>query len=205
MKELDLLKRDWNKNNHSFEQLTDVDIYKMLHKKSSSIVKWILLISIAEFVLLRGLDFVILFDEDYISKMKFIHLYNFEVILTAVNLVVLITFIFLFYKNFRTINAASSIKKLMKDIINTRKMVKYYVAYNLILVAISTGIILFSEIRYNNQLMHFYDQHHVAMYVIAIGVIGFLSLLFWLFYRLLYGILLSRLQRNYKELKKIDL
>ena len=29
--------------------------------------------------------------------------------------------------------------------------------------------------------------------------------IFWLFYRLLYGILLRRLYANYKELKKIDL
>jgi uncharacterized membrane protein len=29
--------------------------------------------------------------------------------------------------------------------------------------------------------------------------------IFWLFYRLLYGILLKRLYANYKELKKIDL
>jgi hypothetical protein len=28
---------------------------------------------------------------------------------------------------------------------------------------------------------------------------------FWLFYRVLYGILLRRLYANYKELKKIDL
>jgi predicted PurR-regulated permease PerM len=29
--------------------------------------------------------------------------------------------------------------------------------------------------------------------------------LFWLFYRMLYGILLRKLNTNYKELKKIDL
>jgi hypothetical protein len=29
--------------------------------------------------------------------------------------------------------------------------------------------------------------------------------LFWLFYRLIYGILLKKLYRNYHELKKIDL
>ena len=33
MKELDLLKKDWQKNS-AFEQVSEVDIYKMLHKKS---------------------------------------------------------------------------------------------------------------------------------------------------------------------------
>jgi predicted PurR-regulated permease PerM len=34
--------------------------------------------------------------------------------------------------------------------------------------------------------------------IIIVGV-------FWLFYKLLYGILLKKLNNNYKELKKIDL
>ena len=46
MEELDLLKKDWKKNENSFEQISEVDIYKMLHKKSSSIVKWIFYISL---------------------------------------------------------------------------------------------------------------------------------------------------------------
>ena len=48
MKELDLLKKDWKKNSDSFEQISEKEIYKMIHKKSSSIVKWILIISILE-------------------------------------------------------------------------------------------------------------------------------------------------------------
>lgn len=34
MEELDLLKKDWQKNAHAFEQVSEVDIYKMLHRKS---------------------------------------------------------------------------------------------------------------------------------------------------------------------------
>jgi hypothetical protein len=48
MKELDLLK-DWQKNKDSFEQVSEIEIYRMIHKKSSSIVKWILIISIWRF------------------------------------------------------------------------------------------------------------------------------------------------------------
>ena len=46
MEELDLLKKYWKKSEDTFEQVSEVEIYKMLHKKSSSIVKWILIISI---------------------------------------------------------------------------------------------------------------------------------------------------------------
>ena len=56
MKELDLLKKDWQKDT-AFEQVSEVEIYKMLHKKSSSIVKWILIVSLLEFVVLNATAF----------------------------------------------------------------------------------------------------------------------------------------------------
>lgn len=205
MEELDLLKKDWKKKENSFQQISEVEIYKMLHKKSSSIVKWILIISILEFIILRGLDFWVLFDDEYKSKMSIAHLYNFEIILTAINYIVLIAFIYFFYRNFKNISALSSTKKLMKDILNTRKIVKYYVWYNLILVAITSVVAVISEVKYNTILSTFYVKHQVALYSISIGIIIILFSLFWIFYRLLYGILLKRLYNNYNELKKIDL
>ena len=51
--------------------------------------------------------------------------------------------------------------------------------------------------------------NNTKVLVITIGIFvliiaAFLGI-FWLFYRLLYGILLRRLYANYSELKKIDL
>jgi hypothetical protein len=43
-----------------------------------------------------------------------------------------------------------------------------------------------------------YNENNTINHIVFIGV-------FWLFYRLLYGILLRRLYANYKELEKIDL
>ena len=68
MKELDLLKKDWQKND-AFEQVSEVDIYKMLHTKSSSIVKWIFIISILE-ILLWTLISLIFNTDDYFKKIK---------------------------------------------------------------------------------------------------------------------------------------
>jgi hypothetical protein len=47
MDELDLLKKDWNSGSVEFKSYSDSDIYPMLHKKSSSIVKTLFYISIA--------------------------------------------------------------------------------------------------------------------------------------------------------------
>ena len=69
MKELDLLKKDWQKNEASFEQVTEKDIYKMIHKKSSSIVKWILILSVLELILWSVLSIGVNID-DYFKKMK---------------------------------------------------------------------------------------------------------------------------------------
>ena len=50
MDELELLKKDWQKGAADFKSYSDTDIYPMLHKKSSSIVKTLFYISICELV-----------------------------------------------------------------------------------------------------------------------------------------------------------
>ena len=205
MKELDLLKKDWKKDKTSFEQVSEGAIYKMLHKKSSSIVKWILIISILEFIILRGSDLIVLLDDKYKKEMNVAHLYNFEVVITLINFIVLIVFIALFYKNFKVINTGSSIKKLMKDILNTRKIVKYYVWYNLLLVSISSAIAVYFEIKNNSKINLLYTKHEGLFIGVGIAIIAISILLFWLFYKLLYGILLNKLNSNFKELSKIEL
>ncbi len=48
MDELELLKKDWqNKEEHLPKNLSYDEIYKMIWKKSSSIVKWIFYISLS--------------------------------------------------------------------------------------------------------------------------------------------------------------
>ena len=205
MDELEILKRDWKNKENSFNQVSEKEIYGMLHKRSSSIVKWILIISILEFLFLRILDISTFFDEDYSNQMKHNHIYEFDKYVTLFNFFVLSIFIYYFYKNFKSINNSSSVKKLMTDIINTRKTVKYYVWYNLILVGISSMFIIFSMFNYNKQINSFYLENKLFFIFIGLTIVVFIILIIWLFYKLLYGILLKRLLSNYNELKKIDL
>ena len=58
MDELDILKQNWKRNAENFPKFSEQDIYAMLHKKSSSIVKWILIISVLEFVFWLGISFL---------------------------------------------------------------------------------------------------------------------------------------------------
>ena len=209
MKELDLLKKDWQKNN-AFEQLSEVDIYKMLHAKSSSIVKWIFIISILEILLWTSTS-VFFNTDDYLKKIKHEELILFFEILTYFNYAVVLVFIYLFYKNYVAISTTVSTKQLMKDILKTRKTVQYYVWYNLGMIGLSMMIGFFMAFAYNPEVATLMDKmgNNTKVLVITIGIFilliaGFMGL-FWLFYRLAYGILLRRLYANYKELKKIDL
>ena len=57
--------------------------------------------------------------------------------MTVVNYVVILFFVYKFFKNYKTISSTDSTKKLMDDIISTRKTVQYYIWYNLIMIAFS--------------------------------------------------------------------
>ncbi|WP_244534366.1 hypothetical protein [Flavobacterium fluvii] len=209
MKELDLLKKDWKKNN-TFEQVSEVDIYKMLHSKSSSIVKWIFIISILEILLWTSIS-VFFNTDDYLKKIKHEELNLFFEILTYFNYAVILVFIYLFYKNYVSISTTVSTKQLMKDILKTRKTVQCYVWYNLGMVAFSMMMGFFMAFTYNPEVVTLIDKmnNNTKIMVLTIGIFILLIAtfmgLFWLFYRLVYGILLRRLYANYKELKKIDL
>lgn len=210
MEELDLLKKAWQKDDYSFEQVSEMEIYKMLHKKSSSIVKWIFIISILE-ILLWTIVSICFNADDYFKNIKFNGFSMYLEALTIFNYGVVLVFIYLFYKNYVSISTTVSTKQLMKDILKTRKTVNYYVWYNLGMIALSLVIGFVIAIVYNprvsalsDKISHDYKAMAITIGILFITIVVFLGI-FWLFYRLLYGILLRKLYANYKELKKIDL
>ena len=120
MNELDLLKKTWNQQ-QNFPQVSKEDIAKMIHKKSSSIVLWILIISIAEFLILNLVSVFLLNDNDKepISQhpnLEFIF-NNIDYISGAISLV----FIAIFYYKYKRICIATNTKKLMQQILATKK------------------------------------------------------------------------------------
>ncbi|WP_016988736.1 hypothetical protein [Flavobacterium sp. ACAM 123] len=210
MKELDLLKKDWQKNKDSFEQVSEIEIYKMIHKKSSSIVKWILIISILEVLLWTSLSLIFNAD-DYLENINNNGFVSYLKIFNYLSYAVIVIFIYLFYKNYIRISTIASTKQLMKDILKTRKTVQYYVWYNLAMIGILLIIGFVIALFYNPEtvLLREKIESDPIIMAVTVGILALVSIvlfgLFWLFYRLLYGVLLRRLYDNYKELKKIDL
>ncbi|MBC5838180.1 hypothetical protein [Flavobacterium muglaense] len=217
MKELDLLKKDWKKNENSFEQISEQDIYKMIHKKSSSIVKWIFIISIIEFslgiVLSVGLSFTKI-EENNTRFFKSLGIYDYVQIFTAIIYVVIVYFIIKFYTMYRKVSTTDSTKLLMQNILKTRKTVHNYILFNLVTVAVFFIAILSFGMKSALSHKMLEDGKHLAEISNSVYIVSFLVILLvtaavigliWLFYRLIYGVLLRRLLANYKELKKIDL
>lgn len=211
MDELELLKKDWNKQQGNYPKLTYDQIYKMIWKRSHSIVKWIFYISIME--LLAGTILNIIFSGDkYWESIKENGLEDITIALYIISYAITFYFLYRFYKNYRKISTTDDASTLIKNILKTRKTVKYYIAYVLIstgitVVGISTYMILHHTntdvediSKYSFDAMDWVKFIGASVLVLAI----FLGLI-WLFYRLLYGILLKRLKKNYVELKKLEM
>ena len=209
MDDLDLLKQDWKKQEQNLPHLSYDEIYKMIWKKSSSIVKWIFVISIIEFLLGAVLN-IFLADEEYWQQMEKYNLTEFTIIVYVVSYLITFYFIYKFYKNYQRISVTDSASLLMKNILKTRKTVKYYIGFILISSGVVFLITLFLMIR--NHAIGADDSANMefdaTQWFIFIG--GTLLALFillgliWLIYRVVYGILLKRLLKNYKELKKLE-
>ncbi len=209
MEELDLLKKDWQKLDN-FNQVSEQDIYGMLQKKSSSIVKWILIISILEFLLWAILNIFFKID-DYFIQIKHPEFIYYSDLITYLSYLVIFIFIIFLYKNYKKISTTVSTKQLMNDILKTRKTVQLYVYYNLIMIVISCIFSVYLSFAYNPELAIYNSKILNNPKILIIGIVvtvlfsAIFLFVFWLFYKLLYGILLKKLYANYKELKKIDL
>ncbi len=209
MDELELLKKDWKKAETEFKHLSDTEIYPMLHKKSSSIIKTLFYISIAEFtfwILVNTLPYFL--SDNYREKLETSYENPLFVGLSLLSMGVIVLFIYLLFKAYKSISITDNAKKLMESILQTRKVIKYYVIFNLIMVFISIPLSLYFEFNQNpefhNQVASMDSTQMFALYAITVVVTGVIILIFWLFYRLIYGILLKRLNRNYEELKKLE-
>ncbi|KAB1069083.1 hypothetical protein F6U93_04840 [Tamlana haliotis] len=209
MDELDLLKKDWNQSSNS-HKVSARSIYAMLHKKSSSIVKTLFYISIAELVFWILINVLpTFFSKSYNEQLDLV--FTNKTVLTLINVftyAIILLFIYLLFKAHKAISVTDNAKKLMQSILKTRKIIKYYVLYNLIVLFISVIIGLYFGIEHSpevsDKLTNASSSEILVFYGICVIMVVFFTLCFWLFYKLLYGLLLKRLNQNYRELKKLE-
>lgn len=212
MDELELLKKDWQKKEEHHPKLSYDQIYGMIKKKSSSTVKWIFYISIIEFVFWAILN-LFSYTKESLELEKTWHVYEITTTLTIINYIVLIYFIYKFYSNYKLISITESSKKLMKNILNVKRTVTQYVWFNIGIFVAYLIVSLYGNLNYgvnSEKIAEAASQagNETIFWVMLTGMllvaITIVLLLIWFFYKLLYGILLSRLRKNYNELKKLE-
>lgn len=212
--ELELLKKHWQEKETDLPQLSYEEIHKMIWKKSSSIVKWILIISILEFTL-PHLLYLLPSMRDGMEVYENIGVSNYLYGLSVLTYTVALYFIFQFYKRFKEISVLDDSKKLMKKIIKTRKTVKHYVIFSLSIIMI-TIVIMVIAIFLNEDIASSFpelkdglekispDKLRITL-MLTVGIFGVLLTLFMgAVYFLLYGLLLRKLKKNYGELKQLE-
>jgi hypothetical protein len=214
MDELELLKKDWDTSKQNYPNLNKEEIYKLISKRSSSIVKWIFIISILEFSLWTILSFFAEGTTEFQQKIRANDYGFIYYTIIGVSYIIILVFMYLFYKNYRSISVTENTKVLMEQILKTRKTVKYYVIYNLAMMCLSIPLAVIMELSSPesqtliSEIQGDGDKGIYIFYlivaVLSLIVMAVVTAFFLGFYYLIYGLLLKRLKKNHKELKKLE-
>ena len=211
MDALDKYKQAWDNQPEETTSISKVDIYKMAHSKSSSVVKWIFIIGLLEVLFWTGLNLIV--PEKQVEILEAFHIAKFVKITTYLHYVVIALFLYLFYVNYTSISITDTTKNLMRKILKVRKTVTYYVYYNIGIMFIVSVISYVMMLSQPDLLFQAYDlpdfeanksKYVIITLIVIVFIIVVLCVFMWLFYKVIYGILLRKLNRNYKELSKLE-
>ncbi len=213
MDELDVLKKDWKKQMADLPSLSNTEIEGMLLKKSSSIVKWIFVVSLLEFTL----PHLMLLVPGAGQSMEFysgMPVHGVLIGMTVIYYIGVAYFIRKFYLRYKEISVLDNVRRLLKKIVATRHTVRNYVIFSLsmtflFICMVILGIYLGDSLPpmpSNEDILAKYPLETAkAILMISTGITGVLIIGFMgLVYFLLYGLLLRKLFRNYNDLKQVE-
>ncbi|MXO33935.1 hypothetical protein GFU95_02755 [Apibacter sp. B3889] len=221
--DIDSLKKSWQKQSET-NQYSQAELILMLNKKSRNNVKYIVIISVIEFIILMTSLLFTAADMNLImpnlggeALKVYIRNYHMSRLLIYFNLITSIGFIFYFYRCYKKINLLYSTKDLINNILRFRKSVNCFICINIllgVLILILTG---FYEFMYGKRLgrgfnstdilnidqirLNFSYPENIFVFII-ICIILFLIII--AYYLLIYGILLKKLKKNLNEIKKLE-
>lgn len=215
---IDRLKDTWQQQKIE-PKYNSKEILQMLNKKSRNDVKYIYWISLVEFLLFLGISIFYIFKGDdtssfyhlinelgiektYDVERQFEHLYF---ILKLISILVGAYFVIRFYLQMKKVHIEGNLKKFISNILNFRKIVHLFIGVNILLLIsyiIVTGITIYL----------FIEEQHIELsnslkmgFIIGIVISLFLSLvIIWGYYKLIYGIILRRLNKTLKQLQEIE-
>ncbi|CEJ71051.1 hypothetical protein [Chryseobacterium oranimense] len=216
--DLDSFKKTWQEQPVQ-PKYDSNEILQMLNRKSRNYVKYIFWISVAEFLFFSVLGLFYFFqDEESDSFRKILEKLgaqkapeienNFDHAYLAIKILSLLVtayFVFKFYQNYRKIKIEENLKGLIIRIIKFKKTVNAFILISIaLLVAFTFVFTAFIFYVLNSQNVR-PDNSNLIIVIVGIIVSTVLCvLLIWLYYRLVYGIIIRKLDRNLQQLREID-
>lgn len=216
--DLDSFKKTWQEQPVQPKYDND-EILQMLNKKSRNYVKYIFWISVIEFVLFTafGLFYILQNKESntFLTSLERLGvekndqmqdiLDNIYLIIKVFTLLITGYFVIKFYKNYRKIKVEEDLKEFISRIIRFKKTVNAFILVNILIVVVFTSALtVFGIYAIQKQNTELASSSIIAFIVSFIISTVLCIVLIWLYYRLVYGILIKRLDKNLTQLKEID-
>jgi len=216
--DLDSFKKTWQEQPVQ-PKYDSTEILQMLNRKSRNYVKYIFWISVVEFLFFSVLGMFYFFQGDESDSFRKILEKlgaqespelenNFDFAYLAIKIIgLLITayFVFKFYQNYRKIKIEENLKGLITRIIKFKNTVNAFILISIVLLVAFT--LVFSAFIFyilNSQNIQPSSSNLAIVIVGTIVSMVLCILLIWLYYRLVYGIIIRKLDKNLKQLKDID-
>lgn len=216
--DLDSFKKTWQEQPVQ-QKYDNNEILQMLNRKSRNYVKYIFWISVAEFLFFSVLGLFYFFQNDEANSFSkvlerlgaqktpevessFDHAYF---AIKILSLLITAYFVFKFYQNYRKIKIEENLKGLITRIIKFKKTVNAFILISIVLLIAFTFVFtafIFYALNSQNVQPTTSDLIIVISGIIVSMVLSIL--LIWLYYRLVYGIIIRKLDKNLKQLKEID-
>ncbi|WP_185287553.1 beta-carotene 15,15'-monooxygenase [Chryseobacterium lactis] len=216
--DLDSFKKTWQEQPVQ-PKYDNREILQMLNRKSRNYVKYIFWISVVEFLFFSVSGLFYFFPEeesDSFRKMlerlgaqeapeienNFGYAY---LTIKVLSLLITAYFVLKFYQNYRKIKIEENLKGLITRIIKFKTTVNAFILISIVLLLIFT-FVLISFIFYilNSQNIQ-PSSSNLTIIIVGIAVSTLLAIsMIWFYYRLVYGTIIRKLDKNLKQLKEID-
>ncbi|MFZ4930044.1 beta-carotene 15,15'-monooxygenase [Chryseobacterium sp. Mn2064] len=216
--DLDSFKKTWQEQPVQ-PKYDNREILQMLNRKSRNYVKYIFWISVVEFLFFSVLGLFYFFQEeesDSFRKMlerlgaqeapevenNFGHAY---LAIKIISLLITAYFVLKFYSNYRKIKIEENLKGLITRIIKFKTTVNAFILISIVLL-ISFTFVLAAFIFYTLNSQNVQPSNaDLTITVVGLTVSTLLGIsLIWLYYRLVYGTIIKKLDKNLHQLKEID-
>ena len=210
---LDEYKSVWKTQQPSY-QYSEGQILDVLNHRSKNNVKYILWIGVLEFALFLGLivfylitgekdDFSDLFKALGIRKSDE-YQKSFEqsyFLLKIVSLLLTGTFVVLFYLKYKAIKVESQLTAFIHQLLYFRRIVRMFIWINISLSCLFVLAGSWQLYRASESMGESQVQKILLLCLILISVTLFFA---WLYYRIIYGILLRKLNKHLDQLLQIE-